>query len=150
MWRDGEALPLSTDHKPYRFDELARIERSGGWVVNWHGFRVQGVLAISRSVGDYDLKPHVISTPELTVINRTDKDEFLILASDGLWDVISNIVACRVVRNCLTGRSAKRYPDSVKGHTAGIAASLLTRMAFSQRSLDNVSAVVIQFADLLE
>lgn len=54
--------------------------------------------------GDHYLKPYVISDPEVTVTKRTSRDEFLILASDGLWDVVSNDVACHVVRRCLSGQ----------------------------------------------
>ena len=61
-----------------------------------------GMLAMSRAIGDSYLKPFVISDPEVRVVERKDgEDEFLILASDGLWDVVSNEVACKVVRACL-------------------------------------------------
>lgn len=100
--------------------------------------------------GDFDLKPYVISKPEVTVMDRTKKDAFMILGTDGLWDVISNESACRAVRNCLTGRLAKRYPDSIRGHSADMAATVLTRMALSNGSADNVSVVVVQFANLLK
>jgi protein phosphatase 2C len=43
----------------------------------------------------------VISEPDINTIRRTDEDEFLIFASDGLWDVLSNEMACNVVRQCL-------------------------------------------------
>ncbi|KAK3001041.1 hypothetical protein RJ639_021367 [Escallonia herrerae] len=115
--RGGVAVALSSDHKPDRPDELSRIEETGGRVINWNGQRVLGVLATSRSIGDHYLKPYVISRPEVTVSKRTSKDEFLILASDGLWDVISNEVACLVVRRCLAGRmrrSSRRIADGTK------------------------------------
>lgn len=50
--------------------------------------------------GDKYLKPFVISEPEVNVMERTQEDEFMILASDGLWDVISNDLACDVARRC--------------------------------------------------
>nr|GEX67986.1 probable protein phosphatase 2C 51 [Tanacetum cinerariifolium] len=104
----GVAVPLSNDHKPDRPDELERIEHSGGRVVNWNGNRVLGVLATSRSIGDRQLKPYVIAKPEVIVNKRNDKDEFMILASDGLWDVMSNDFASHVVRKCLDGRICRR------------------------------------------
>lgn len=65
------------------------------------------MLAMSRAIGDSYLKPFVISDPEVRVVERNDgEDEFLILASDGLWDVVSNEVACNVVRACLRSRPA--------------------------------------------
>lgn len=66
---------------------------------------------MSRAIGDSYLKPFVISDPEVRVVERKDgEDEFLILASDGLWDVVSNEVACNVVRSCVRG-NAKRRDD---------------------------------------
>ncbi|CAN6289912.1 unnamed protein product [Urochloa humidicola] len=105
----GAAIPLSADHKPDRPDELERIHAAGGRVIFWDGARVFGMLAMSRAIGDSYLKPFVISDPEVRVVERKDgEDEFLILASDGLWDVVSNEVACKVVRACLrTGGAAR-------------------------------------------
>nr|XP_019710324.1 probable protein phosphatase 2C 8 [Elaeis guineensis] len=49
--RGGVAVPLSSDHKPDRPDEMERVEAAGGRVINWNGYRVLGVLATSRSIG---------------------------------------------------------------------------------------------------
>ncbi|KAI3984349.1 hypothetical protein MKX01_011303, partial [Papaver californicum] len=50
---------------------------------------------------DRYLKPYIISIPEVTITSRTENDEFVILASDGLWDVMSNKMACKIERRCL-------------------------------------------------
>lgn len=50
LYRGKEAIVLSIDHKPNREDEYARIEASGGKVIQWNGHRVFGVLAVSRSI----------------------------------------------------------------------------------------------------
>ncbi|KAL3524401.1 hypothetical protein ACH5RR_017235 [Cinchona calisaya] len=166
--RGGIAIPLSCDHKPERPDELERIELSGGKVINWNGQRVLGVLATSRSLGDEYLKPFVISEPEVTVTKRSNTDEFLILGSDGLWDVISNDVACHVARKCLDGR-IRRPPQGMSNSQkrlrnesgsaskmqadhhelgneslAAEAASLLAELAIARGSRDNISVIVIQ------
>ncbi|KAK3164959.1 hypothetical protein QOZ80_1AG0027080 [Eleusine coracana subsp. coracana] len=106
------------------------------------------VLATSRSIGDYYLKPYVTAEPEVTVMDRTDKDEFLILASDGLWDVVSNEVACKIARNCLSGLAASKYPESVSGSSAADAAALLVELAISRGSNDNISVVVVELRRL--
>lgn len=147
--RSGVAVPLSIDHKPDRPDELARIEAAGGRVINWNGYRVLGVLATSRSIGDHYLRPYVSPTPEVTISKRTEEDEFLILASDGLWDVISNEVACQIVRRCLTGRIHRKTEEPTNGTNgkcsrAEIAASLLTELAIAKGSKDNVSVIVVE------
>jgi len=91
------AQALSVDHKPNSKDERQRIENAGGVVV-WAGtWRVCGVLAVSRAFGDRPLKRYVIATPDIKEENLKDDDEFLILASDGLWDVMSNQVRLKCI-----------------------------------------------------
>ncbi|XP_071677265.1 protein phosphatase 2C 50-like, partial [Lolium perenne] len=51
LCRGKEPISLSVDHKPDRKDELARIEAAGGKVIDWNGYRVSGILAMSRSIG---------------------------------------------------------------------------------------------------
>ncbi|GKC07836.1 phosphatase 2C 37-like protein [Tanacetum coccineum] len=139
---------------PDRPDELQRIEEAGGRVIYWDGARVLGVLAMSRAIGDNYLKPYVIPEPEVTVTERTAEDECLILASDGLWDVVSNDVACSVARMCLRSQevpSPPRSPGSelnvARGESSDKACSdastLLTKLALARRSTDNVSVVVV-------
>uniref|UniRef100_A0A0E0JQY5 protein-serine/threonine phosphatase n=1 Tax=Oryza punctata TaxID=4537 RepID=A0A0E0JQY5_ORYPU len=168
--RAGVPIALSVDHKPDRPDELQRIEAAGGRVIYWDGARVLGVLAMSRAIGDGYLKPYVTSEPEVTVTERIDDDECLILASDGLWDVVTNEMACEVVRACfhnngppaLAARPSGVTPSteaaeaeyggaaSVKGinkaesdKACSDAAMLLTKLALARRSADNVSVVVV-------
>ncbi|KAL8089613.1 hypothetical protein AgCh_039184 [Apium graveolens] len=143
LCRKGKAIPLSRDHKPDRPDELSRIEAAGGRVIYWDGPRVLGVLAMSRAIGDKYLKPYVSCEPEVTIINRTPDDECLILASDGLWDMVSNQTACGVARMCLAGKVPIPPNLSGNGEACTDASVLLTKLAFVRRSSDNVSVVVI-------
>ncbi|GMI99664.1 highly ABA-induced PP2C gene 3 [Hibiscus trionum] len=142
----GVAVALSLDHKPDRPDELERVEAAGGRVINWNGHRVLGVLATSRSIGDQYLKPFVICKPEVTVRELTDDDEFLILASDGMWDVVSNETACRVVRRCLNGRIKRKSVVVVDGNRnrAAGAAAVLVELAMARGSKDNISVIVVE------
>ncbi|XP_057523073.1 protein phosphatase 2C 37-like [Amaranthus tricolor] len=156
LCRNGVAIPLSSDHKPDRPDELNRIEKAGGRVIYWDGPRVLGMLAMSRAIGDNYLKPYVIPDPEVTETDRTPTDDCLILASDGLWDVVSNETAAAVARMCLVNaEKAQSLPRSI-GNQAGEAANressdkacldasiLLTKLALARQSADNVSVVVI-------
>ncbi|KAG8056423.1 hypothetical protein GUJ93_ZPchr0002g26494 [Zizania palustris] len=134
LCRDGAPVPLSSDHKPDRPDELERIEEAGGRVIFWEGARVLGVLAMSRSIGDAYLKPFVCAVPEVTVTDRSDGDECLILASDGLWDVVTNEAACEVAQACLR-RGRDRW--------CAEAAALLIKLALARRSSDDISVVVV-------
>ncbi|KAF3970816.1 hypothetical protein CMV_005519 [Castanea mollissima] len=146
LFSGGVALALSRDHKPDRPDELKRIEAAGGKVINWNGHRVLGVLTTSRSIGDHHLRPYVISKPEVTVTKRSNNDEFLILASDGLWDVISNEVACQTVKRCLEGRLRRKSLEmEVENESrAAEAAAVLAELAMARGSKDNISVIVVE------
>ncbi|KAL0015994.1 hypothetical protein SO802_003063 [Lithocarpus litseifolius] len=144
LCRGGAAVPLSRDHKPDRADEMERVEAAGGRILNWNGSRVLGVLATSRSIGDHYLRPYVISEPEVTVTERTELDDFLVIASDGLWDVVSNEFACEVVRRCLDGQIKRRISEVSSESTAGDAAAILAELAMSRGSNDNISVIVVE------
>ncbi|KAM3263174.1 protein phosphatase 2C 51 [Capsicum annuum] len=137
----GVTVPLSHDHKADRPDEKKRVEAAGGKILNWKGSRVQGVLATSRSIGDHCLKPFLIPEPEVTVYKRNEWDEFLVIGTNGLWDVVSNEVACEVVRKCLDGQIQRRFPER---DSAADAAALLTELAIAKGSKDNISVIVVE------
>ncbi|KAJ7282166.1 hypothetical protein O6H91_14G043700 [Diphasiastrum complanatum] len=150
--RGGKVIALSADHKPDREDEMARVEAAGGRVIFWDGYRILGVLAMSRAIGDRYLKPSVIADPEVKCVQRAEDDEFLILATDGLWDVLSNEAACDVTRKCIAGRcnhnSIDGLPPTRRGRgsddsPASAAATLLTKLALARGSKDNISVVVV-------
>ncbi|KAJ0985511.1 hypothetical protein J5N97_003867 [Dioscorea zingiberensis] len=143
-------VPLSVDHKPNREDEYARIEAEGGKVIQWNGYRVFGVLAMSRSIGDRYLKPWIIPEPEVTIIPRAREDECLILASDGLWDVMSNEEACDAARrrillwhkkNGVTSSSIRNSEEA--DPAAQAAAEYLSKLALQKGSKDNITVIVV-------
>ncbi|GFS43922.1 similar to HYPERSENSITIVE TO ABA1 [Actinidia rufa] len=142
LCRGNETIPLTVDQKPDREDELKRIEGEGGKVINWNGARVFGVLAMSRAIGDRYLRPWIIPVPEVTFTTRTEEDECLILASDGLWDVMSNDEVGEVVRRLL--RRWRRSPV-VEGEilVAQAIADNLTEISLARNSSDNISIVVV-------
>jgi protein phosphatase 2C len=143
LCRSGMAIPLTEDHKAARDDETARVEAAGGEVMWWNGERVMGVLAVSRSIGDHYLRPFVIAQPEVTILSRSAEDELLLLASDGLWDVLSNQEAVSLAQRCL--RRAQQRGAS-RQTAARVAASVLTRAAIDQGSSDNVTVVVVDLS----
>lgn len=149
LCRGKEAVPLSADHKPEREDERERIEAAGGKVIMWNGYRVSGVLAMSRSIGDRYLKPCVIPDPEVMFVPRAKEDECLVLASDGLWDVMSNDEACDIARKRIL-LWHKKHGDTmpaIRGEgadpAAEAAAEYLSRVALSKGSKDNISIIVV-------
>lgn len=149
LCRGKEPMALSVDHKPNREDEYARIEASGGKVIQWNGHRVFGVLAMSRSIGDRYLKPWIIPEPEIMFIPRARDDECLILASDGLWDVMTNEEACEVARKRILLWHKKHGAPPLVERGKGIdpaaqaAAEYLSMLALQKGSKDNISVIVV-------
>ncbi|CAN6346041.1 unnamed protein product [Urochloa humidicola] len=151
LCRGKEPVEMSIDHKPDRKDERARIEALGGKVIQWNGYRVSGILAMSRSIGDRYLKPFVIPKPEVTVIPRAKDDDCLILASDGLWDVVSNEEACKVARrqiqlwhkNNVSTASLCDEGDESTDPAAQSAADYLMRLALKKGTEDNITVIVV-------
>ncbi|XP_043721072.1 probable protein phosphatase 2C 11 [Telopea speciosissima] len=130
--RSGSAIPLSIDHKPDRSDERQRIEQAGGFII-WAGtWRVGGILAVSRAFGDKLLKPFVVAEPEIQE-EEIDGVEFLIIASDGLWNVVSNTDAVAIVRGISDAEAASRK---------------LIEEAYARGSSDNITCVIVRFENI--
>ncbi|GJY01535.1 probable protein phosphatase 2C 6, partial [Tanacetum coccineum] len=85
-------------------DELLRIEEQEGKAIYWNGTRVLGVLSMSRAIGDGNLRAWIIPVPKITLTTRTDEDECLIIASDGLWDVMTKNEVSEVARQILRSK----------------------------------------------
>jgi serine/threonine protein phosphatase PrpC len=147
LCRDGQAIALTDDHKAAREDETARVEAAGGQILFWNGVRVMGLLAVSRAIGDHSLRPYVIAEPEVTIVNRNLDDELLIMASDGLWDVMSNQEACNLAKKCLL---RARQRGSTRHSAAKVAATVLTRAAVDRGSRDNVTVVIVDLTSHLD
>ncbi|KNA22674.1 hypothetical protein SOVF_032320 [Spinacia oleracea] len=149
LCRGKAPMPLSVDHKPDRKDEWERIEAADGKVIQWNGYRVFGVLAMSRSIGDRYLKPWIIPDPEVTIIQRAKDDDCLILASDGLWDVLSNEEACEAARRRILLWHKKNGPNITSDRGKGVdlaaqaAADYLSKLALQKGSKDNITVIVV-------
>ncbi len=137
---DGKMKEMSFDHKPYNQLERARIEKAGGSV---EFKRVDGDLAVSRAFGDFQYKTSpelppeqqkVSPEPDLIVHGRSDVDEFLLLACDGLWDVMSNTEAAE------NGRLIFSEGES----HMGLAAEEMVDLSLEKGSRDNISAVLVK------
>lgn len=111
-----------------------RIEKAGGFVAYLGVWRVNGILATSRALGDASLKHnHIVSpVPDIRTFNMAEhKPIFMIMATDGLWDVFSNLEAVRFVHNHIT--------------EGDFGAKSLANEAFARGSLDNISVIVVNF-----
>eukprot|EP01060_Flectonema_neradi_P010635 TRINITY_DN1772_c1_g1_i1.p1 TRINITY_DN1772_c1_g1~~TRINITY_DN1772_c1_g1_i1.p1 ORF type:complete len:469 (+),score=101.01 TRINITY_DN1772_c1_g1_i1:113-1519(+) len=94
--RSGKAIELSRDHKPDSPREGKRVVAAGGRVLDG---RVEGLLAVSRAIGDFDFKQAgslsqseqaVSPAPDVTVTQRQPDDDFVIQACDGIWDCMTS------------------------------------------------------------
>ncbi|URE48483.1 Transferase family [Musa troglodytarum] len=94
--RKGQAISLSTDHKPDLDEEKERILKAGGFI---HAGRVNGSLNLARAIGDMEFKQNkflpaekqiLTCNPDIKIVELCDDDDFLILACDGVWDCMSN------------------------------------------------------------
>ncbi|XP_059657836.1 uncharacterized protein LOC132304260 [Cornus florida] len=101
--RSGVAEALTKDHRAGQEDERKRIEDKGGYVELHRGaWRVHGILSVSRSIGDAHLKDWVPAEPDLRTLFLTQDMEYLVLASDGLWEKVGNQEAVdMVMQSCL-------------------------------------------------
>jgi len=134
--REEKCQRLSIDHKPSLQSEQERISMSGGTVQLVNGvWRVNGVLAVSRAFGDFFLKPHVTVEPFISETVITNDNLFVILACDGVWDVLTDE---QVVNLVMSTENAER------------AAEVIRRTAFSRGSDDNISVIVVFLKDKKE
>lgn len=163
----GLAIQLTVDHTPNDLKERQRIESEGGYIDSRTSVpRVNGVLAVTRSLGDAAI-PVVSAHPDLLLLNLTALNEdnisssfclcdtfpsttsvtkhvchFLIVASDGLWDVVSNdeavAILCSFFNEVSESNSSEMPSDSFqKG------AQLLAQEAYVRGSMDNIGVCVI-------
>ncbi|XP_054811287.1 probable protein phosphatase 2C 58 isoform X2 [Prosopis cineraria] len=128
--KNGKPKQLSIDHEPSK--EKTMIESRGGFVSNIPGDvpRVDGKLAVARAFGDKSLKMHLSSEPDVVVETVEEDTEFLILASDGIWKVMTNQEAVNCIR---------------KAKDAQAAAKRLIEEAVARNSKDDISCIIVKF-----
>lgn len=132
---DKKAIQMSRDHKPLDDDELERLEANGYYVSRTRIYkdvngRRKGGLNLSRAIGDLFYEEGVPCTPEIFYKKREQSDMYLVIGTDGLWDVLSNEDVCSIVR-------------SSQDLELNRMASALTTTAYSSGSTDNITAVVV-------
>jgi len=126
LCHDGKAVRLSVDHKPNIPEERQRIEAAGGFVSETN--RLNGVLAMSRGLGDAKLQPVLTAEPSISVTHLTPEDKFLIIACDGVWDIFPDQVSVQNVK-------AEAKPED--------ACVRIRDRVYSSGSTDNISIIVL-------
>lgn len=116
--QDGTVMSLTQDHKADRADEVERIRAAGGFVVHK---RVMGELAISRAIGDVDFKEKgfafVLAEPDVNEHRLTPEHRALVLACDGLFDVMTNQDVATYVTSGLQSASAQAVAEKIVRHS---------------------------------
>jgi protein phosphatase PTC1 len=121
-----KVVRISYDHKPNDDHENKRIKENGGVIF---GGRLFGQFNLTRAFGDAAFKKWVISDPYIHKVKLSEKDKYIILASDGIWDVITD-EECISICNDLN--DSKEICDE------------LVNMAINRWSKDNISCIVIR------
>ncbi len=144
MREAGDAKALTHDHRPDKAEERDAVERRGGKIVKVKGIsRVQGVLGVSRALGDRDLKEYITAEPEVFSGLVSETSEFLILGTDGLWDVVGNMEATDVVAQAMAAASGVS-----NGRNGTDAASReLVDLARARGSRDDISVLIVELLE---
>lgn len=128
---------MSQDHRPIYAVECKRVEESGGYIEDGY---LNGLLSVSRALGDWDMKlprgspSPLIAEPEFKQVVLTEDDEFLIMGCDGIWDVMSSQHAVSIVR-----RGLRRHDDPER------CARELVMEALRLNTFDNLTVIVVCF-----
>ncbi|KAL7717458.1 Leucine-rich repeat containing protein [Entamoeba marina] len=128
--RKQDSDALTVDDKATNSHEVSRIVDVGGYITKG---RVNGVLAITRSIGDVKLQPSVSSEPHVNRFVRKDTDMCVVMACDGVWDVLTND---KVADICRKKEGTKRMSEI---------AGYIRDMAYILGSEDNISCAVCHF-----
>jgi len=150
FYKKDEVIPMSIDQKPNKPKEKKRIEDSGSCVMFG---RVNGSLAVSRAFGDYryknkeNLKPEeqsVIAFPEVKQekFDISNELNILVLACDGLWDVMKNEEVIEYINKKLQEKEEKEENEE---KLEKIAKDIVTYAIQDRKSQDNVTCIIVMF-----
>ena len=126
--KGGQAERLSIDHKCDNQEEVKRIKGGGGIILD---MRVGGVLAVTRAFGDHSLRRSGLSAePHIVKHTLQPFEKFLVIASDGIWDELSDQDA---VNYCNEEMPANKISQ------------MIMKTAIDKGSKDNISVIVVKF-----
>ena len=149
MCKKGQAIPMSTDHKPTIPSELKRIEKGGGWVSDG---RIMGNLNLSRGLGDSEYKMDKKRKPEdqlMSYFPDVKMDaingdiDFIVIACDGIWDCRTNQEVC----DFFLDKFSKEPEEKISKFIEDLYDEILAPDVYTDTGVgcDNMSCIVIQF-----
>jgi len=137
--RENFGISLTKDHKPNWPEEKNRIEKLGGKITfDGHDYRIKD-LSVSRAFGDFDTVPYVTHRPDIFKYELGRGDKFIVLACDGLWDVMSN----QDVVNFILLYSYDSEMKERKNKNINIAKKLGEYAIQVMKSTDNITIIII-------
>ncbi|EGG25224.1 protein phosphatase 2C [Cavenderia fasciculata] len=128
----SKASALSTMHLPTNEMERERVEKAGGVIIQCGTLRVNGVLAVTRAMGDRNLKDVITCLPDTKIHHLTPADQFLVIATDGLWDVMKH----QEVVDYIIQQNQEKQPQI---------ADRLVEEALRRNSKDNITVIIVYF-----
>jgi len=139
--KDSSVHFSTADHKPTNLEEKQRIQAAGGVVITQ---RINGSLAVSRALGDFDYKEDeklpataqlVSAEPDVSIVERDQaKDQFICLACDGIYDVFSNDDLANYINSQM----------SLREELEQIATEVIDT-SLHKGSRDNMSVILLKF-----
>ena len=134
-WNNRWKWSLLIDHKPDSRKEKERIVKAGGHVTQMRNdvARVERILAVSRALGDYSIDKHIVlPSPDIIQCSiKLSSPSFIVLACDGLWDVLDNEQVAKFISENYSNTSLKDM------------AGQLVDQAFQLGTMDNISIYII-------
>ena len=140
LCRNNISYPLTKDHKPGSPEEKSRIEQLGGKIYyDGYDWRIND-LSVSRAFGDNESKKYVTHKPDVYKYKLTKNDKFIVMACDGLWDVLENQdVVDFVLQKCYNMGTGSRINKRIN------IAKQLSEHAIKAGSTDNITSLVVFF-----
>ncbi len=148
MYKNGEIYKLSNEHKTTLKSEILRIKKFNK--IKLIHNRIDGKLNITRAIGDLNykknenLKPFeqiITSYPEINKIKMTDDIDFIIMASDGVWDCVDQEKLCETIEKELK----ENINNKISNIIANIFDNIISKNNISSIGSDNMSCIIIQF-----
>lgn len=136
---------LTVDHKPNYPDELDRIKKAGGTVTFWGVWRVGGILAVSRALGDFRLKEPgwLIARPDVFEVDLSrQRYDLLLLASDGFWDVFRESEVLEYLATVFAKDANNNWDFATDSLLR--AAQSLVQAAYAKGALDNITVMLVK------
>ena len=147
MYKNKKAYNLNKEHQIVIKEEKERVLKSGANII---GYRINGMLNLTRAIGDLrfkgnnDIKIHeqsVIAVPEITIIEETEDIDFIIMGCDGVWDCVKRQNVCEFIDKQINEHPKQNLSDILE---------VIFEKCVSQASgvvlgTDNMSCIIIQF-----